>query len=81
MSKNTNAAISNVTLCFFLLIAALLSYLRNIRLYELSLSDLIAGASAQGEFEERLKKVIKDVVETPNTVLFIDEIHMLIGAG
>ena len=55
--------------------------LRNIRLYELSLSDLIAGASAQGEFEERLKKVIKDVVETPNTVLFIDEMHMLIGAG
>ena len=55
--------------------------LRNIRLYELSLSDLIAGASAQGEFEELLKKVIKDVVETPNTVLFIDEIHMLIGAG
>ena len=55
--------------------------LKNIRLYELSISDLIAGASAQGEFEERLKKVIKDVVETPNTVLFIDEIHMLIGAG
>ena len=55
--------------------------LRNIRLYELSLSDLIAGASVQGEFEERLKKVIQDVVETPNTVLFIDEIHMLIGAG
>ena len=55
--------------------------LRNIRLYELSLSDLVAGASAQGEFEERLKKVIKDVVETPNTVLFIDEMHMLIGAG
>ncbi len=55
--------------------------LRSIRLYELSLSDLIAGASAQGEFEERLKKVVKDVVETPNTVLFIDEMHMLIGAG
>ena len=55
--------------------------LKNIRLYELSISDLVAGASAQGEFEERLKKVVNDVVETPNTVLFIDEMHMLIGAG
>lgn len=55
--------------------------LRNIRLYELSLSDLIAGASAQGEFEERLKGVIHDVTAAENVILFIDEIHMLIGAG
>lgn len=55
--------------------------LKSIRLYELDLSAMVAGASAQGEFEERLKQVIAEVVRTPNVVLFIDEIHTLIGAG
>ena len=55
--------------------------LKSIRLYELDLSAMVAGASAQGEFEERLKQVVAEVVRTPNVVLFIDEIHTLIGAG
>lgn len=55
--------------------------LKLIRLYELDLSAMVAGASAQGEFEERLKQVVEEVVRTPNIVLFIDEIHTLIGAG
>ena len=55
--------------------------LKSIRLYELDLSSMVAGASAQGEFEERLKQVVAEVVRTPNVVLFIDEIHTLIGAG
>ena len=55
--------------------------LKSIRLYELDMSALIAGAGAQGEFEERLKQVVAEVVRTPNVVLFIDEIHTLIGAG
>ena len=55
--------------------------LKSIRLYELDMSALVAGASAQGEFEERLKQVVAEVVRTPNVVLFIDEIHTLIGAG
>lgn len=55
--------------------------LKNIRLYELDMSALVAGASAQGEFEERLKQVVSEVVRVPNVVLFIDELHNLIGAG
>ena len=55
--------------------------LKSIHLYELDMSALIAGAGAQGEFEERLKQVVAEVVRTPNVVLFIDEIHTLIGAG
>lgn len=55
--------------------------LKAIHLYELDMSALIAGAGAQGEFEERLKRVVAEVVRMPNVVLFIDEIHTLIGAG
>lgn len=55
--------------------------MKSIRLYELDMSALVAGASAQGEFEERLKQVVSEVVRTPSVVLFIDEIHTLIGAG
>lgn len=51
-------------------------------IYELSLSSLIAGASFQGQFEERLHKVIKQVKESNgNIILFIDEIHQLVGTG
>lgn len=55
--------------------------LKGIKLYTLDLPSMLAGASAPGEFESRLKKVIKDVKSDPNIVLFIDEIHLLIGAG
>ena len=55
--------------------------MKSIRLYELDLSAMVAGASAQGEFEERLKQVVAEAVRAPNIVLFIDEIHTLIGAG
>ena len=55
--------------------------MRDLRPYELDLAAMVAGASAPGKFEERLKRVIAEVVRTPNIVLFIDEIHMLIGAG
>ncbi len=56
--------------------------LRNIRLLELDVSALQAGASMKGEFEQRLKQVIEEVQssETP-IILFIDEVHRLIGAG
>lgn len=56
--------------------------LKNKQLYSLDMGALIAGAKYQGEFEERLKKVVKEVVESDgNIVLFIDEIHTLVGAG
>ena len=47
----------------------------------LDFAALIAGANLRGEFEERLKSVIKEVEENGNYILFIDEIHMLVGAG
>lgn len=55
--------------------------LRNIKLYALDIASLIAGAQVQGEFEQRLKKVIQEASSNPNIVLFIDEIHLMIGAG
>ena len=56
--------------------------LRSRMIYSLDLGALIAGAKYQGEFEERLKGVVKEVVESEGEViLFIDEIHTLVGAG
>ena len=47
----------------------------------LDLSSLVAGSKYRGEFEERIKSVIDEVVKDRNVILFIDEIHTLIGAG
>ena len=56
--------------------------LKSRTIYSLDLGALIAGAKYQGEFEERLKGVVKEVVESEGEViLFIDEIHTLVGAG
>lgn len=56
--------------------------LREKKIYALDLSALVAGAKYKGEFEERLKAVVKEVNESNgNIILFIDEIHTLIGAG
>lgn len=55
--------------------------MRSLRLYALDFTLLVAGANMQGEFEERLTKIIEEVKSDPNIVLFIDEIHLLIGAG
>lgn len=55
--------------------------LRNIKLFSLDLTSLIAGAQMQGEFEKRLKKVVEEAESDPNIVLFIDELHLIIGAG
>ncbi len=56
--------------------------LQGVRLLELDVSALQAGASMKGEFEERLKQVIEEVqASTQPTILFIDEVHRLIGAG
>lgn len=53
----------------------------NKKIIQLDLSSLVAGASHRGEFEERLRSVIKETQTAGNVVLFIDEIHTLIGAG
>jgi len=56
--------------------------LKTRKIYSLDLGALIAGAKYQGEFEERLKGVVKEVVESDGEIiLFIDEIHTLVGAG
>lgn len=56
--------------------------LKNKKIFALDIAALIAGAKYKGEFEERLKAVIKEVVDSNgNIVLFIDEIHTLVGAG
>ncbi|MDD6313002.1 MAG: ATP-dependent Clp protease ATP-binding subunit [Firmicutes bacterium] len=51
------------------------------RVVTLDLSSLVAGSKYRGEFEERIKSVIDEVVKDKNVILFIDEIHTLIGAG
>lgn len=55
--------------------------MQSLKIYSLDFTLLVAGASVQGEFEKRLTKVIEEVKSDPNIVLFIDEIHLLIGAG
>ena len=55
--------------------------LKNLRLIELSMGSLLAGTKYRGTFEERLKDIIREARETPGIVLFIDEIHTLVGAG
>ena len=51
------------------------------RVLTLDLASLVAGTKYRGEFEERLKRVMKEIVSADNVVLFIDELHTIIGAG
>ncbi len=51
------------------------------RVLTLDLSGMVAGSKYRGEFEERIKRVIREVVEDGNVLLFLDELHTLIGAG
>ena len=55
--------------------------LQNMKVISLDMSRLIAGAKYRGEFEDRLKAVIDEVKESANVILFIDEIHTIVGAG
>ena len=55
--------------------------IRGKRLVMLDMSGMVAGSKYRGEFEERIKKVISEVAEDGNILLFIDEIHTIIGAG
>ncbi|MFA5528510.1 MAG: ATP-dependent Clp protease ATP-binding subunit, partial [Peptostreptococcales bacterium] len=56
-------------------------YLQNKKIISIEMSSMLAGAKFRGEFEERLKKVIDEVVRAKDIILFIDEIHTIIGAG
>ena len=55
--------------------------LKDKNIYELDIASIIAGTKYRGEFEEKLKKILKKVKEDKNAILFIDEIHNIIGAG
>lgn len=55
--------------------------LKSKRLVSIDLSAMLAGAKYRGEFEERLKKVINEVIAAKNVVLFVDEFHTIVGAG
>ncbi|MCB9688440.1 MAG: tetratricopeptide repeat protein [Alphaproteobacteria bacterium] len=55
--------------------------LRHLRILELSMGSLLAGTKYRGTFEERLKDILREARENPEIVLFVDEIHTLIGAG
>ena len=55
--------------------------LANSQVFALDMGALLAGTKYRGDFEQRLKAVLKQLVDNPNAILFIDEIHTLIGAG
>jgi ATP-dependent Clp protease ATP-binding subunit ClpC len=55
--------------------------LRDTRVVEISLTSLVAGTKYRGEFEERMEAVVREASQEPKPILFIDEIHLLLGAG
>lgn len=55
--------------------------LKNKRVVNLDLSSMVAGSKYRGEFEERIKKAITEIVQSGNVILFIDELHTIVGAG
>ena len=57
------------------------SNLSNKRIISLDMATLVSGTKYRGEFEERVQKIIKEIEQDGNIILFIDEIHTLVGAG
>src|SRR5918992_601599 len=57
------------------------TFLENKRILSLDLSLIVAGTKYRGQFEERLKQIMRELVENPQYVVFIDELHTLVGAG
>ncbi|HVP57547.1 MAG TPA: ATP-dependent Clp protease ATP-binding subunit, partial [bacterium] len=55
--------------------------LRNMRVVALDLAAIVAGTKYRGQFEERLKSIINEIREVHNTIVFIDELHTIVGAG
>ena len=56
-------------------------YLLNKRIYSLDIASIVSGTKYRGEFEEKIKKIIEEVIDNNEIFLFIDEIHTLVGAG
>ena len=55
--------------------------LKNIRVLSLDVSGMVAGTKYRGQFEERIKRCLRETIDVGNIILFIDELHMIIGAG
>ncbi|AFM99404.1 chaperone protease ATP binding subunit [Encephalitozoon hellem ATCC 50504] len=55
--------------------------LRNAKIYNVDVGSMVAGTAHRGDFEERLKSLVKEAETTPGVILFIDEIHIVLGAG
>jgi ATP-dependent Clp protease ATP-binding subunit ClpC len=55
--------------------------LRNVRIVSLSMGGVVAGAMFRGQFEERIKQILEEVRQEENVILFIDELHTVVGAG
>ncbi len=55
--------------------------LRSARIVALSMGNMVAGAMFRGQFEERIKQIMEEVRQSPNVILFIDELHTVVGAG
>ena len=56
-------------------------HLKNARIFSLDISSLLSGTKYRGDFEKRLKDIVKELSSLPNSILFIDEIHTIVGAG
>src|SRR6184192_843142 len=57
------------------------SFLENKRILSLDISPIVAGTKYRGQFEERLKQIMRELIDNPQYVVFIDELHTLVGAG
>jgi len=57
------------------------SILENAKIYSLDMGSLLAGTKYRGDFEKKLKALLKDITKIPDAILFIDEIHTIVGAG
>ena len=55
--------------------------LKNYQVYEIEMGSLISGTKYRGDFEDRLNKIIKEIIYNKKTIIFIDEIHTMVGAG
>ena len=55
--------------------------LRNKKIINIDMGSVVAGTKYRGEFEDRVRKILKEVEENEDVILFIDEIHTLVGAG
>ncbi|NES53579.1 AAA family ATPase, partial [Escherichia coli] len=55
--------------------------LQNAKIFSLDMASILAGTKYRGDFEKRIKEILNELEKIPNAILFIDEIHTIVGAG